>query len=231
MNDVSGGGLNNEGMQIVVTNRALAASQTLYNHRLFPILLEALQVDEWDMSLNPHEEEDEIMVMRRDEMAIRNMLQMKQAGYDAKLRDDQGILQFSYKEAPPPPPPQPGDANASPDPNGGAPVQTSNWRLPPTMDDILKRTEADSIHGDSVVPEAMRTTYGTDLKPLRRQGLAQLGLNSRRTSGKGKSPANINRHEGAHHLSSTEQDSRDSAPQAIKNAEGRLKNLDRRLGL
>ena len=27
MNDVSGGGLNNEGMQIVVTNRALAASQ------------------------------------------------------------------------------------------------------------------------------------------------------------------------------------------------------------
>ena len=40
MNDVSGGGLNNEGMQIVVTNRALAASQTLYNGRLFPLLLE-----------------------------------------------------------------------------------------------------------------------------------------------------------------------------------------------
>jgi hypothetical protein len=231
MNDVSGGGLNNEGMQIVVTNRALAASQNLYNNRLFPILCDALQIDEWEMSLHPHEEEDEIMIMRRDEMAIRNMLQMKQAGYDAKLRDDQGILQFSYKEAPPPPPPPPGATGAAPDPSAGAPVQTSDWLLPPTMDDILKRKESDPVHGQHVVPEAMTTTHGTDLKPLRRVGLAQLANNTRRSSGKGKSPADINRHEGAHHMSSTKRDSRDTAPQAIKNAEGRIKNLDRRLGL
>jgi hypothetical protein len=232
MNDVSGGGLNNEGMQIVVTNRALAASQNLYNERLFPLLLSALQIDEWDMSLHPHEEEDEIMVMRRDEMAIRNMLQMKQAGYDAKLRDDEGILQFSYKEAPPPPPPPPGATNAAPDPQGGGgPVQTSDWRLPPTIDEILKRRESDPVHGQEVVPEAMRTTHGTDLKPLRRVGLSQLNLNSRRTSGKGKSPTNVKRFEGEHHMSSTEQDSRDTAPQGIKNAEERIKNLDRRLGL
>ena len=232
MNDVSGGGLNNEGMQIVVTNRALAASQTLYNARLFPMILEALQITEWDISLHPHEEEDEIMVMRRDEMAIRNMLQMKQAGYDAKLRDDLGVLQFTYKEAPPaPPPPPPGAAPPAPNPQGGAPVQTSDWRMPPTMDEILKRRESDPVHGQEVVPEAMRTTHGTDLKPLRRVGLSQLNLNSRRTSAKGKSPKDINRFEGEHHLSSTERDSRDTAPQGIKNVDERMKNLDRRLGL
>ena len=229
MNDVSGGGLNNEGMQIVVTNRALAASQMLYNHRLFPLILESLQITEWEMSLNPHEEEDEIMVMRRDEMAIRNMLQMKQAGYDATLRDDQGILQFDYKEAPPaPPPPPPGTA---PPDGGGGPVQTSDWELPPTLDDLLKRNESDPVHGGEVVPEAMTTTFGTDLKPLRRRGFSQLNLNSRRSSAKGKSPADVNRHEGAHHLSSTERDSRDTAPQGIKSVEERINNLNRRLGL
>ena len=43
-------------------------------------LLEAFDVTEWELVLNPHEEEDEIMHLRRDEMAIRNMMQMKQAG-------------------------------------------------------------------------------------------------------------------------------------------------------
>ena len=128
MNDVSGGGLNNEGMQIVVTNRALAYAQSIYNRQLFPLLLEAFGVDEWTITLNPHEEEDEIMRFRRDEMAIRNMMQMKQAGYNAQLRDqiDDKFLEFDYQEPdpqevaaeqqaaaaqqgggqPPPPPPQ-----------------------------------------------------------------------------------------------------------------------------
>ena len=129
MNDVSGGGLNNEGMQIVVTNRALAYAQSIYNRQLFPLLLEAFGVDEWTITLNPHEEEDEIMRFRRDEMAIRNMMQMKQAGYKAQLRDqiDDKFLEFDYQEPdpqevaaeqqaaaaqqgggqpPPPPPPQ-----------------------------------------------------------------------------------------------------------------------------
>jgi hypothetical protein len=103
MNDVSGGGLNNEGMQIVVTNRALAYSQSIYNRHLFPLLLEAFGISEWNITLNPHEEEDEIMRFRRDEMAIRNMMQMKQAGYDAALRDqiDDKFLEFDFKEPSP----------------------------------------------------------------------------------------------------------------------------------
>ena len=103
MNDVSGGGLNNEGMQIVVTNRALAYAQSIYNRHLFPLLLDAFGVNEWTITLNPHEEEDEIMRFRRDEMAIRNMMQMKQAGYKANLRDqiDDKFLEFDYQEPDP----------------------------------------------------------------------------------------------------------------------------------
>ena len=100
MNDVSGGGLNNEGMQIVVSNRSISHAQSIYNRVLFPQILEAFSVTEWDMVLSPHEEEDEIMVMRRDEMAIRNMMQMKQAGFEANLRDgiDDEILHFDYRQ-------------------------------------------------------------------------------------------------------------------------------------
>jgi len=224
MNDVSGGGLNNEGMQIVVTNRALAASQNLYNHRLFPLLLEALQITEWEMSLNPHEEEDEIMTMRRDEMAIRNMMQMKQAGYDAELRDDEGILQFDYKEAPPaPPPPPPG---AAPDPQGGGPVQTSNWQMPPTMSDILKNRS----HGHKpLVPGAAVATALNELPPLKLLDDPQLALHSRKSGG--TSPKGINRFEGEHHMSQTEQDKRDRDPPAIKQANEKIRNAERRLGL
>jgi len=100
MNDVSGGGLNNEGMQIVVSNRAISYSQSIYNRVIFPMIMDAFDISEWTLTLTPHEEEDEIMQLRRDEMAIRNMMQMKQSGYEAKLRDqiDDKFLNFDYRE-------------------------------------------------------------------------------------------------------------------------------------
>ena len=100
MNDVSGGGLNNEGMQIVVSNRSISYSQSVYNRLVFPQLLDAFGITEWEITLTPHEEEDEIMQLRRDEMAIRNMMQMKQSGYEAKLRDqiDDKYLNFDFRE-------------------------------------------------------------------------------------------------------------------------------------
>ena len=232
MNDVSGGGLNNEGMQIVVTNRALAASQNLYNGRLFPLLLEALQITEWHIKLAPHEEEDEIMMMRKDEMMIRNMMQMKQAGFEATMRDDTSAgIHFDYKEAPPAPPAPP--PNAAPAPAGGAggaPVQTSDWNMPPTMDDILKRTVMDSNRGDSgPVPESVRTTMGTELPPLRRLGLnAQLALNRR---GAGQSPDHVKRHSGAPKQAGSLGDDRDFRSPEEVNADSKIRDLDDRLGI
>ena len=62
--------------------------------------MDAFGISEWTLTLSPHEEEDEIMQLRRDEMAIRNMMQMKQAGYEAALRDqiDDKYLNFDFRE-------------------------------------------------------------------------------------------------------------------------------------
>ena len=65
--------------------------------------MNAFTITEWTLTLSPHEEEDEIMTLRRDEMAIRNMMQMKQAGFEATLRDgtDNEMLEFDYKQPDP----------------------------------------------------------------------------------------------------------------------------------
>ena len=61
MNDMStGGGLNNEGLQITVTNEAVEGDKDLFNRcYIAPIMLE-LGITDWDVNLYPSEEEDEI---------------------------------------------------------------------------------------------------------------------------------------------------------------------------
>ena len=61
------GGLNNEGMQILVTNRAVEFGQKVYTEILFPRLLKQFGVTDWKITLYPNEEEDEITRLRRDD--------------------------------------------------------------------------------------------------------------------------------------------------------------------
>ena len=159
-------------------------------------------------------------------MAIRNMMQMKQAGYEAQLRDDDGFLHFDYKEAPPPPP-QAGPPPEGAPPQGGG-MMKSHY-IPPTMDELMKRNVEDDIHGSRPIPSAMTTTHGTDLRPLRTRGKSQLNLHSRRSGG--KSPDRVNRFSGEHHMSQTVQDRRSEKGQGESNVDEKLKNLDRRFGL
>ena len=53
------GGLNNEGMQILVTNRAVEFGQKVYTEVLFPRMLKEMNVYDWKLTLYPNEEEDE----------------------------------------------------------------------------------------------------------------------------------------------------------------------------
>ena len=55
------GGLNNEGMQILVTNRAVEFGQKVYTDVLFPRLLNEMSVNDWKLTLYPNEEEDEML--------------------------------------------------------------------------------------------------------------------------------------------------------------------------
>lgn len=231
MNDVSGGGLNNEGMQIVVSNRSVAYAQSTYNRVLFPQIVEAFDITEWELVLNPHEEEDEIMQLRRDEMAIRNMIQMKQAGYDASLRDgiDDKILHFDFKE---PNPEEVAAAQAAAAAQQQA--QQGGGQAPPVQktDDLLddpammfKRTQFDASRGSVPVDDdAIAATMGTDLPPLR-----TISQNTRRSGG--QSPGMVKRNEGAPTGAEKKTDKRDLKSVGEKMADERLNQMGKRKGL
>ena len=96
------GGLNNEGMQILVTNRAVESGQKLYSRELFPRLLEQMGVHDWSLTLYPNEEEDEITRLRRDEQEVNIAQRMQALGFQPELTEDAGRdIRFVYKKPDP----------------------------------------------------------------------------------------------------------------------------------
>ena len=227
MNDVSGGGLNNEGMQIVVSNRSVSYAQSIYNRILFPQIVEAFDISEWELILNPHEEEDEIMHLRRDEMAIRNMMQMKQAGFEANLRDgiDDKILHFDFRQ---PNPEEVAAAQAQEQQQqqqGGQQVaKGEEWIDDPHM--LMKRTEFDSSRGSTIVPSAAVTAVDptNDIPPLR-----TISENKRTSSG--TSPDMERRVEGTPTGSGVKTDKRDFKSPQEKAIDSQLREMEKRNGL
>ena len=106
------GGLNNEGMQILVTNRAVERGQKVYTDVLFPRMLKEMEVTDWKITLYPNEEEDEITRLRRDEMEVNLAQRMAMLGYKPELMEEgDRDIRFTYREidpsqdgAPPMPP-------------------------------------------------------------------------------------------------------------------------------
>ena len=108
------GGLNNEGMQILVTNRAVEFGHKVYTEHLFPRMMEELDVNDWKLSLYPNEEEDEVTRLRRDEMEVNIAQRMMMLGFKPTLVEDSDRdIRFVYK--------QPDPAEAPQQPPGGMP--------------------------------------------------------------------------------------------------------------
>tara|TARA_R100001443_G_scaffold9746_2_gene19373 strand:- start:13640 stop:15439 length:1800 start_codon:yes stop_codon:yes gene_type:complete len=124
------GGLNNEGLQILVTNRAVEFGQKVYTQLLFPKLLKNMGITDWKITLYPNEEEDEITRLRRDEMEVNLAQRMMMLGYKPELKE-QGDrdIRFTYTQPPPEPPAQPGGAP----PPGGMPPGGAPPMMPPGM--------------------------------------------------------------------------------------------------
>tara|TARA_R110000772_G_scaffold132172_4_gene240729 strand:- start:811 stop:2523 length:1713 start_codon:yes stop_codon:yes gene_type:complete len=126
------GGLNNEGMQILVTNRAVEFGQKIYTDVLFPKMLKEMGVHDWKLTLYPNEEEDEITRLRRDEQELNVAQRMTQLGFIADLVDGEssGDIRFVYRKPPPQPAAPPGGAP----PPGGMPMGGMPMRgMPPGM--------------------------------------------------------------------------------------------------
>jgi len=95
------GGLNNEGLQILVTNRAVEFGQKVYTENLFPRMLKEMDVTDWKLTLYPNEEEDEITRLRRDEMEVNLAQRMAMLGYKPELLEEgDRDIRFVYRKQP-----------------------------------------------------------------------------------------------------------------------------------
>ena len=94
------GGLNNEGMQILVTNRAVEMAQTVWNNYVFPFITKEFGITDWELKLPPSEEEDEIAKLRKREIEVNVAASIKNLGFEVNM-DDEG--RFTFVKPPPPP--------------------------------------------------------------------------------------------------------------------------------
>jgi hypothetical protein len=99
------GGLNNEGMQILVTNRAVEMAQNVWNKYVFPFIVKQFGITDWDIILPPSEEEDEIAKMRKREIEVNIAGQIKNLGFEVDM-DENG--KFTFTKPPPEPKPKEG---------------------------------------------------------------------------------------------------------------------------
>ena len=96
--NTTSGGLNNEGMQILVTNRAVQMAQNVYNNYVFPYLTKQFGITDWNLKLPPSEEEDEIAVLRKRELEISIAAAIKNLGFEVEMDEDG---QFTYTKPEP----------------------------------------------------------------------------------------------------------------------------------
>ena len=91
----TGGGLNNEGMQIVVTNRAVESGQRIWNEIVFPRILQAMGMTDWIIRLPPPEEKDEMAPHQRFAQQVSNAEKMLALGFEVKYDPDRNEFRFS----------------------------------------------------------------------------------------------------------------------------------------
>ena len=117
------GGLNNEGMQILVTNRAVQMAQNVYNEYVFPFLTTQFGITDWNLKLPPSEEEDEIAKLRQREIQVNIAASTKNLGFEVDM-DEDGNFTFTKPE-PETPPPSAGGETATTDPFAGTNIDAS----------------------------------------------------------------------------------------------------------
>ena len=96
------GGLNNEGLQITVTNQAVEEGQKLYNEKVFPWILERLEVFDYKLELEEPEEKDEVIDAKIRGIKIDNAVKMTQMGFDVSYNKVDDEFTFSEEATTPP---------------------------------------------------------------------------------------------------------------------------------
>ena len=91
-------GLANEGLQVVVTNRAVEMEQTLFNEKVLPWLCKALGFHDWTIQLVPSEARDIVGRLQREQLRIQNASAMINLGYKPVAYIGEDGVDFYYIE-------------------------------------------------------------------------------------------------------------------------------------
>lgn len=129
------GGLNNESLQLTVTNTALEEGQETYNEKVFPFILKAFGITDYEMILEEPEEKDEIEEERKLEIKIGNAVKMSDMGFSVEWDEETMEFSFSKDQVNPPT----GGLGQS---FGQAPVpETNQTSVPEAMDvgEVMQR--------------------------------------------------------------------------------------------
>ena len=151
------GGLNNEGMQILVTNRAVQKAQTVYNNYVFPFLTKQFGITDWNLKLPPSEEEDEIAVLRKREIEVNIAASVKNLGFEVEM-DEDGNFTFKKPEPAEEEQPQGGEEPVEKDPYAGTNIDASQ----------MGQMQEQALQGGTSKPQENPAT--TRNKPSMNQG-------------------------------------------------------------
>lgn len=93
MNDSgTSGGLNNEGLQIKVTDRAVETGQNVWNENVFPRLLQAFSITDWTLTLQPNEETDKMKRVQLKTAEAQYAQIMQNMGFKVEKDEDNNFV-------------------------------------------------------------------------------------------------------------------------------------------
>jgi hypothetical protein len=91
------GGLNNEGMQFTVTNRAIEFGQSLWNLKIFPFVTACFGITDWVLQVRPNEEADRMAEIEAFSKELDNAIKMQQIGYIPEYHERDQHKTFTFK--------------------------------------------------------------------------------------------------------------------------------------
>jgi len=97
----TGKGVGNEGLQVVVTNRAVQKGQNPWNNKVLMELSKAIGLNDWRIKLLPNEQRDELSDEQSKAQKIQNAMNMMSMGFQVSLKEDTEDLEFEYADADP----------------------------------------------------------------------------------------------------------------------------------
>jgi hypothetical protein len=107
MNVMEGiGGISGQTQQLKVFSNVIQSDQRLFNEKVFPILLEAFGITDWEIQLRPPEEKVEGLTLQLAQQKVMIATQMKNLGFEVQLKSgskDFDTLDFTFSGELPPP--------------------------------------------------------------------------------------------------------------------------------